>query len=378
MRNNLISSSIIVLISLILLEITLRIVSVEKKSGYEYLFGKPHRYLLPFSPEYEFRDTASINKYNIYDPKLGWSIGKTGSIEPLYYSDKYGIRCIKNDQKVNKMRPNEYDMIFLGDSFTHGDAVLYEETWTALIEEKTNKSVLNLGVGGYGIDQAALRYINSEWKGDTVVLGLIAGDMERSLSSVYNFYNGGLKTKPKFKFVPTSISIINQPAVVNELLKKEIVNYRNSVVFSEVPGFKTLIFDKNLFTNSYIYRSIISTIHQFKNRHEPVYRTLDERFNYCIQIIQNLENKCRERGAVLVVLFLENNNTFGDRPQIDDPWKQIRNELNHKNIIVWDITGEMFKAYKEDPHNIIHPIEGVHYSVVGNSYIAGLIINKYL
>ena len=161
-------------------------------------------------------------------------------------------------------------------------------------------------------------------------------------------------------------------------MKKEIENYRNSVVFSEVPGFKSLIFDKNLLTNSYIYRTIISTNHQIKNRHEPVYRTLNERFNYCIQIILNLENICRERGTVFVVLFLDNNNTFNDRQQIDDPWKQIRNELNHKNIIVWDITGDMFQAYKEDPHNIIHSTEGIHYSVIGNSYIASLIINKYL
>ena len=81
----------IVLISFIILEITLRIVTVEKKNGYEYLFGKPHRYLLPFAPDYNYRDTTRESKYRIYDPFLGRTIGNMASQEPLYFTDAYGI-----------------------------------------------------------------------------------------------------------------------------------------------------------------------------------------------------------------------------------------------------------------------------------------------
>ena len=378
MKKNLAAATIIVLISILLLEIVLRFVSIEKKSGYEFLFAKPHRYLLPFTPDYKFSNTTQKNKYRVYDPQLGWSIGIMGLQEPLYFSDHYGIRCSKKDQTLNKVRPHQYDLIFLGDSFTHGDAVLYQESWPALIEERANKSVLSLGVGGYGIDQAAMRYINSNWRGDTVVLGLIAGDMDRSLNTIYNFYKGGMKTKPKYKFTSLSTLVINQPAAVNDLMIQEIENYQKSELFAEVPGFELLVFDRNLFTYSYIYRTYISTLHQMSNRYEPVYRTNDDRFIYCMRIIRNLANICRENEAKFVVLLLDNNNTFSDRKDISAPWRQLINKLIEMNINVWDITNEMFNAYQENPAYIIHPEEGVHYSVKGNSIVANLIIDKYL
>ena len=45
-----------------------------------------------------------------------------------------------------------------GDSMTHGDEVTDDEAWLHRLSERLGCNVQNFGVGGYGLDQAALRY----------------------------------------------------------------------------------------------------------------------------------------------------------------------------------------------------------------------------
>jgi len=48
----------------------------------------------------------------------------------------------------------------VGDSFTFGQEVTYEESWGYLLEKALGSEfqVLNFGVAMYGVDQAYLRY----------------------------------------------------------------------------------------------------------------------------------------------------------------------------------------------------------------------------
>ena len=140
-----------------------------------------------------------LDGYRIYDSLLGWSHGKWKQ-DDIYFSDSNGFRCSEEDFIAKIPTQKHYDIICIGDSFTHGDAVVYEDSWPAILSKKTNRSVLNMGSGGYGIDQALLRFMNNEITCDTIVFGLVSGDLERSLSTVYSYYTGGVKTKPRFKF----------------------------------------------------------------------------------------------------------------------------------------------------------------------------------
>ncbi len=374
------SSIIILLITFVLLEGTMRLLTREKAPGYEYLLGKPWRYVLPFQPEYPDSDTSSIGKYRAYHPLLGWDIGKSGKAEPLYFSDERGIRCTQENYfSATEGSKYTFDIICIGNSFTHGDAVLLEDTWTYQLEQISGRSVLNLGVGGYGIDQAVLKLkekFDEGYHADTVILGLIAGDLDRALFTVYNFYIGGNKTKPKFCFEGDTFRIINQPCLVNEALRQEYNQYRDSELFANNPGFSNMVFDKSFWDNLYFVRILKSTLHQRINRQTPVYRQDDERLEYCMKILDYLNTICRTKNTKLVVLLLGNNNTFKDRELIDNPWSVFEAKLRARNISFFNADNEQYPIYKQQKEKIIHPTEGVHYSDEGHIILARILYEK--
>ena len=85
----------------------------------------------------------------------------------------------------------------VGDSFTFGEEVRYEETWAYFLSQylEGEHQVLNYGIPGYGLDQAYLRYLRDvrPLHADIVVLGVISHDIERTMT-VYTssvFLSGG-------------------------------------------------------------------------------------------------------------------------------------------------------------------------------------------
>ena len=75
--------------------------------------------------------------------------------------------------------PGEYRIIVLGDSFTFGPGVAYENLWTSLLQDRLQQAhpqvtVINLGVEGYNIIQyaAVLEEVGLSLEPDAVVLSL--------------------------------------------------------------------------------------------------------------------------------------------------------------------------------------------------------------
>ena len=64
------------------------------------------------------------------------------------YTDKNGYRY---DGKTNiDFKTNENLLVLLGDSFTYGYGLDYNSSIAGIISRKTNYSVINLAVPGYG------------------------------------------------------------------------------------------------------------------------------------------------------------------------------------------------------------------------------------
>ena len=96
-------------------------------------------------------------------------------------------------------------MTAFGDSFTHCDGVANSFTWEYLLERLNPAlEVLNFGVGGYGTDQALLRY---ELEGmafhpHIAILGFLPENIHRVVSVFRPFYfpmTGIPMSKPRFK-----------------------------------------------------------------------------------------------------------------------------------------------------------------------------------
>jgi hypothetical protein len=101
--------------------------------------------------------------------------------------------------------PIQHRIAIVGDSFTFGLEVPYEDTWGPQLEIALGLEwqVLNFGVDGYGVDQAFLKYqLNVlAWHPDIVILGVIEDDFRRTMG-VYGFLTfPGWLPFPKPRFV---------------------------------------------------------------------------------------------------------------------------------------------------------------------------------
>jgi lysophospholipase L1-like esterase len=129
----------------------------------------------------------------IRDPVLGWpSPGIFGSGE----YDSSGSRLVPAfpDPGLDAC------VALFGDSFTWGDEVGPEHAYGNVLAGMLDCRVANYGVGGYGTDQAALRYlrvINDD--APVVVLGHFSDNITRNVNQLRDLIAGGrFGLKPRF------------------------------------------------------------------------------------------------------------------------------------------------------------------------------------
>lgn len=368
-----------VFITLALLEIGTRFILTET-NGHEYVLGKKTKYILPIQYHGSKNVTIQLDGYRIYDSLLGWSHGKWQQ-DGIYFSDNNGFRCSENDFKAKIETKKHYDIVFIGDSFTHGDASVYEATWPAILAKKTNRSMLNMASGGYGIDQAILRFMNNNITCDTLVFGLISDDLERSLSTVYNYYLGGVKTKPKFKFEENSThySLINVPCLKPFEFISRPVSERARVVYENIEGYNNYLeLEDKIWTKSAFLRLLYSTKEQVKQRKPPVYMNDNEDFRYCMKIFSTFKSFCESKNIVPIVFLIDNSNSFEDRTRENsNTWNLLKTNLDSMNLKTVEFQDDFYKAYQQKKSNVIHATEGVHFSPEGNKLLATKLYNYF-
>jgi hypothetical protein len=164
----------------------------------------------------------------LYDPDLGWayrpnSISKDG----MYAFNSQGIRS-PIDVFTDVPKKGVIRIALFGDSFTFGEEVPFQDTWGYWLEKQLNNQgiqveVLNFGVGGYGMDQACLRWEKMEKKFSPhiVIFGFQAENLRRNVNIIRALHWHGDKspfTKPRFILKNNNFELINSPAIPPENL----------------------------------------------------------------------------------------------------------------------------------------------------------------
>ena len=158
-----------------------------------------------------------------YHEVLGWA-PRPGSVSAngLYHYNSQGIR---SPISAFASHPVEgvLRIALFGDFFTHGDDVPYEHSFGAILDRSLNEAgiaaeVLNFGVGGYGIDQALLRFQQhgASFAPHLVVPGFQPENLKRNLNLLRPLYDprSGLPfAKPRFLLTDRGISLINVPVL---------------------------------------------------------------------------------------------------------------------------------------------------------------------
>lgn len=139
-------------------------------------------------------DTGGYDEYLAErDPLLGWpSPGIFGSAG----FDESGSRIVPAFADVGE----DSCVALYGDSFTWGDEVEAEHAYGNVLAGLLNCRVANYGVGGYGTDQAVLRYTEViQDDAPLVVIGHFSDNITRNVNQLRDFIAGGrLGFKPRF------------------------------------------------------------------------------------------------------------------------------------------------------------------------------------
>ena len=162
------------------------------------------------------------NKFDIYDPTKGW-VSKPNLRELKVYKDKLlntnskGLRG-KIDYSYGQ-HPNKLRILVLGDSYTFGEEVSDNETYSFYLQEMMpDAEIINMGIHGYGHDQILIFFKEEgiKYQPDIVILGFLATDMPRNLLQFRDF------AKPKFELEGETLKLSGSPVPrPEEVLKKD-------------------------------------------------------------------------------------------------------------------------------------------------------------
>jgi len=116
---------------------------------------------------------------SLFDPELGWCPPK-GLTSGLYEHDWAGCRVGTAPLPPTRAEGAKR-IVAIGGSFTLGAEVPGPDSWVARLDEHEGIELANLGVSGYGIDQALLRLRRdgAPLEPDEVWLGLMPSAIER-------------------------------------------------------------------------------------------------------------------------------------------------------------------------------------------------------
>lgn len=194
------------LLTLTLLELTLPLLN----NRYSVYF---RRNINPASLETD--QARRFVRSKTFDPDLGWDK------DPIARNYVDGKRYIAQSY---------------GDSFVEGAEVASDHTWQAQFERLTGEAILNLGVGGYGLDQAVLKFEKHARRYPTrfAILGLYPETYRRALSyhPFYYFANSDAFTfafKPIFVKKGGRFELIRPPCADAVCLMQALSNPNHEI-----------------------------------------------------------------------------------------------------------------------------------------------------
>jgi hypothetical protein len=150
------------------------------------------RFFPSFQPQPEVHAGGAESKpheYLVPDADLGWTlipnhefIHETDEFKVVYRSNALGFR----DERAAAPAPGERRVAIIGDSFSFGYGVAFEETFGARIDASlAGAAVQNFALPGYGIDQMWLteRKHVLALRPALLIVAFISDDFSRSLTS---------------------------------------------------------------------------------------------------------------------------------------------------------------------------------------------------
>lgn len=313
-------------------------------------------------------DGTWIDSFFVYDGLLGWTIGSNRqSADGMNFSSTEGIRGPRSNWSFAETQVKRR-IALVGDSYTYGIDVKYEDSWGYRLEQMLGPDfqVLNFGVDGYGLDQALLRYKRDvrPWQPDVVILGFIEHDLYRTIT-VYSFVSFPTWqrpfSKPRFILQNKQLKLLNVPLLtpekiftIDSISKLPIINYD--------PGYNDYEWKWRAYHSSFLIRFVVSKFPRY-----PV-RNLDGDIKSINgSILRTFIKMTRDENSIPLVVYFPTRGA-GDFPSKTSQIRRglAREILQEYGIEYIDLTA-CLTAVKESERFVYGK---PHYSPTGNAAVS--------
>jgi len=303
-----------------------------------------------------------------YDPELGWV-----AVPNLYIPDMYGpgLSFRSNDQGFRNDRsfrgdppPGKLRAICAGDSFTLGYGVDDEHPWCQVLTRLDGRlETVNMGQGGYGIDQAYLWYRRDGLavRHQLLIFAFVTADFNRMQRG--SFLNYG---KPVLELRDGRLVVDNVPVPKSA--------FRFSWLITNLPLFEDLRVVK--FAGG-VREQLVARAPNLKAKPPS-----EEATQLAAAIFAALRDLAREAGVVPVLVYLPNQSDYDGSP-LTDQWRAIvAKQAAELGVPFLDLVEDFQKMPRSlgalfiPPNRLRFGEAAGHYTAKGNEVMAKTLYDK--
>lgn len=266
-----------------------------------------------------------------FDPVLGWVPKNNFQTTNEFGSLSFNSIGARSKQEYQTLKQGKKRIVTIGDSFTYGECVGDEETYSAYLEkELTNTEVLNFGVHGYGLDQQLLRLKSAlTFLPDVVIVGFYNPDTSRILLSFREYH------KPIFALINGKTEITNVPLPSPDIYSRQAHFLTFDVLYMYFYELRNRIFPEQ----KYLYETSLATA-----------------------ILEEMGNITTKTGSELYLLYLPSFEEVNNN--VSSPHKSYTTICNEKKALCIDPTEALhnFILSSSDPSHLFrcHYAKEVH------------------
>lgn len=377
-------------------EILLRRMGHTTADGNFYLGTRRLRpYHLPVRSTQKAIDAylASSTSFVMYDGLLGWAPRPGGSsANGLYRYNRDGVRTASTGHLIPRVPPRGTTRIAIfGDSFTHGDDVPFEITWGYLLEQNLKKAgvqaeVLNFGGGGYGTDQAFLRWraAGRAFSPDLVILGFQAENVKRNVNLIRALYypeTGIPFAKPRYILDGGTLRLINSPTPSPATLVKILERISSWELIRYEYWINPADYNDRVWLRSRLASFILYAFDTLRGRdsrgekERDVYRPGGEPARVTLAIVEEFKREVESSGGGFAIVHLphrENLKILMRGAQL--PYAALLEKIEAIAPVIRPDARLVREAHADSPRKLYLP----HYSAAGNEIVADAVSESLL
>lgn len=329
-------------------------------------------------------DPERLENYANYlknrDPVLGWP-SRTNFGQGEF--DRSGSRVVPKfpDPALPSC------VALFGDSFTWGDEVAPEHAYGNVLAGLMGCRVANYGVGGYGTDQAYLRYSKViDDNAPIVILGHFSDNIIRNINQERGFLtNQPIGLKPRFTLESNKLKLVSLPTMTEaEHLSlgshaQELLPY-DYFVPGGSSGIHSLKFPFTLSVlgtmQHYRIQARVKGYPSYAQFYDPAHPS--QALQVTEAILKSFASEARGRNQKPMVLLIPNEK---DLRWLRDhgtlPYDELARRLRSAGIIVPEIA-EMFNKYlgSRDPCELYTRCRSAHFNPEGYKKLAEIVYAK--